>query len=156
MSRQKAELRVEGLERELYGTAPPGDVLRTIASLPPPHSILFLEGSSIAPDVSARYGQLQVKPKRRIPSDYGSDRPPSYHLPATYEVINEVAALLDRRDSSEVADQLKLYDSHGILFTWHDISPDGWPILVSDRHDKELVRVLRKTHKLALTRLRRA
>jgi hypothetical protein len=69
MSRQKAELRVEDLEWELYGSAPPGDVLRTIASLAPPHSVLFLEGFSIAPDVSARYGQLQVKAERRIPSD---------------------------------------------------------------------------------------
>jgi hypothetical protein len=77
-------------------------------------------------------------------------------LPATYEVLNEVAALFDRRECSEVAEHLKLYDSNGILFTWHDVSPDGWPILVSDRLDKELVRVIRKTHKLALTRLRRA
>jgi hypothetical protein len=156
MSRQNDELLVEDLEWELHGSAPPGDVLRTIASMAPPYSILFLEGFSIASDVSARYRQMQVKPKRRIPSDYGDDRPPSYHLPATYEVLNEVADMFDKRDSSDVADHLKLYDSHGILFTWHDVSPGGWPILVSDRLDKELVRVIRKTHKLSLTRLHRA
>ena len=153
MGRQKDEPS-DSLEWELYRTVHPGDLLRTIALMPPPHSIVFLEGLSIAPAVAEVYQRLQVKAKRQIPSDYVDARPATYHLPATPGALNELAALFDmREDHEEVADHLKLYGSHGVLFAWHDVGRGGWPMLLSDRMDKELVRIIRKTHKLALTRL---
>lgn len=114
---------VEGLEM-------PGPFFEHLPKLLPPGSILYMEGTTIAPDIAAFYAQHRAPNAVDVVRDTLSPVPDIYHCTFSADACAGLRRFAESRPVAEMFDHLKAYRSESLLFTFHDAF-DGW-LLVSE------------------------
>jgi hypothetical protein len=111
-------------------------LLGAIGSIASPSSHLYVEGTSIAPDVLDFLSTNKSAPRLEVAQHTGWPRPQKFHLRATPEILQKLSFLAEHHADREIATHLALYDADGILVEAHDVG-DGH--VVADRRVGEEV-----------------
>ena len=81
---------------------------------------LCFEGTSISSDVQAFFASSAVTPSRQIPPGTIWPKPSVFHVLATGQFLDQLAALAGKHAEPEVCDHFHAYnDSHGLM-QWYD------------------------------------
>lgn len=98
-----------GVVRDLY------QLLRAIGEAIPPGAILYIEGTSIAPDVRDLLDSRSVAPRVQPTRGTIFPTPARYHLPLIDTNLEDLRQLAERHAEPEVCDHLVVYDTHGVV-----------------------------------------
>ena len=96
------------------------DLLRVIDEVMPKDAVLFLEGTSIVPDVAAFLDARQPADRPAIEPNTRWPKPRSFHLPLAGANLRELRALAEGHAEPEVADHLVVYRAFEVLLWAHD------------------------------------
>jgi hypothetical protein len=116
----------------IEGLREPIGFFRHLGSLVAPDSILYFEGSAIAPDVAQLYTRNRAANAICVVQDTIFPVPEVFHVSMTKEVIEGLIALLGHHSVEHCFHHVKAYRDGKLLFTFHDAF-DGSYFLVSDR-----------------------
>ena len=97
----------------------PSVLLRNLTSLVGTDATLFLEGGAHPPPLR-QFLQLHQVDGVRIARGTIWPREPVFHLPATPELLHELAGLAERCAAPELCFHLHVYRDHTVLLEWHD------------------------------------
>jgi hypothetical protein len=84
----------------------------------PADSVLYLEGTSIAPAVKAYLEERPAPARRRIWRGTLWPRPAVFHLPVSH--VQGLRALAERHAEPEICDHLAVYHDDRLLLTAYD------------------------------------
>jgi hypothetical protein len=104
---------VEGLNK-------PDPFFEHLPELLPPDSILYVEGTSIAPDIAAFYSSHHARNPVEVLRDTIMPTPETYHLAFSPEVVVGLRQTAASRPIAEMFDHIKGYRGETLLFTFHD------------------------------------
>lgn len=79
-----------------------------------------VEGTSIAPDVQALFASHATEPGLAIPTGTGWPKPKTFHVLATEEFLDELAATARNHAEPEICDHLHAYKDRRVLLQWYD------------------------------------
>jgi len=115
------ELRLEpgdltdlGPVRDLYG------LLKAIDLAMPKEATLYVEGTSIAPEVRDYLGRRQGPAPRRVEPGTLWPKPQVFHLPLEGRKLEELRDLAERHAEPEICDHLVVYLDDRVLLWAHD------------------------------------
>lgn len=86
----------------------------------PPNSILYFEGTSIAPDIAAFYVQHRAPNAVPVVRDTIHPVPETFHVTCSSPVMTRLRELSQTRPLPELCDHVKAYEGQTLLFTFHD------------------------------------
>ena len=86
----------------------------------PADSILYFEGTSIAPPVAQFYSQHRARNAVSVARDTIFPVPDTYHVCFTPQVIAGLIELTARHEQPEMFDHIKAYKGESLLFSFHD------------------------------------
>jgi hypothetical protein len=104
---------------EIYEKQAP-QFFESIEQLLSPGSVLYFEGTSIAPDISAFYLQHRAPNTVSVVRDTIHPVPETFHVTLSPEVISRLRELSQTRPLAELCDHVKAYQGQTLLFTFHD------------------------------------
>jgi hypothetical protein len=113
------------------GLKEPVPFFRQLKLLMPANSILYLEGTSIHPEVVRFYETSRAKHPVAVVRDTIFPIPETFHVSMTETVIDGLVELLGHHARPECFDHVKGYIGDTLLFTFHDAF-DRTNLLVSD------------------------
>jgi len=119
------------------GLKQPVPFFEHLRELLPPDSVLYVEGTNIAPDVAAFYSSHRARNAVPVVRDTISPVPDIYHFTFTDEVCAGLRQFARRHPIAKMFDHIKAYRSEHLLFTFHDAF-DGW-LRISDHIPEEAV-----------------
>ena len=129
----------------LYGPAwevsAPKDIphfIRSIANLCD-DAIMYLETSTCQKDVATILKQISIDPQLDVARGTIWPKPISYHVPASTDNIEKVAALFESHSKFEVCCHFHVYWNGNIILEWHDAFFDD-PFLVSKSVQEDRVK----------------
>jgi hypothetical protein len=103
----------------------PGDAILYFEDGRPDHEILdFFAKRSVSASEHIAMGTIWPRPRVK-------------HVPATHEILTELAEIMDRHAEPELAIHVHAYREGQVLFEWHDATSD--PIYVSDDIPEERI-----------------
>jgi hypothetical protein len=140
---------IEGLKR-------PVAFFEHLPTLLPSDSILYVEGTSIAPAVAAFYSSHRARNAVDVVRDTIAPVPDIYHFTFSPEVCAALRQFAERHRVAEMFDHIKAYRGESLLFTFHDAF-DGWLCIsehVPDTTVAEFCRALGVTHRREETKRR--
>ena len=108
-----------------------------LPELLPPDSILYVEGTSIAPDVAAFYSSHRARNAVDVVRDTIAPVPDMYHFSFSPDVCAGLRQFADSRPVAELFDHIKAYRGETLLFTFHDAFA-GW-LRISEHIPQESV-----------------
>jgi hypothetical protein len=92
----------------------------SLEHLLPPGSILYFEGTAIAPDVAAFYSQHRAKNAVAVVRDTIHPAPETFHVDYLPSVVAKLCEFLATNSLPEAFDHVKAYAGESLLFTFHD------------------------------------
>ena len=95
-------------------------LLRAIDEAMPKDAVLYVEGTSIAPDVASFLESRPAPNPRRISANTLWPKPKVFHLPLTGDNLAEFRKLADKHAEPEVADHLVVYRGEAVYLWAHD------------------------------------
>jgi hypothetical protein len=104
----------------IEGLKQPVGFFEHLPTLLPPDSILYVEGTSIAPDVVAFYSSHRARNAVDVVRDTIAPVPDIYHFTFSADVCAALRQFAQRRPVAEMFDHIKAYRSESLLFTFHD------------------------------------
>jgi hypothetical protein len=113
--------------------------LRCLIELLPPGAILYLEGTSIAHDVSDFLAAHAVESPTPVRRGTIWPMPAVHHVPATAANTEALASLIARHPAPEICDHLHAYVGSAVILQWHDAFFDD-PLLLSSRVPEDAVK----------------
>lgn len=99
-------------------------LLRAIDEAMPPGSILYVEGTSVAPDVREFLAARQTDDRVEVSKGTAWPKPAKYHLPLVGDNLRRLRALAERHADPEICDHLVVYKSGRVLLTAYDAGAD--------------------------------
>src|ERR1700722_471926 len=90
---------------------------------------LYFEGTSISPDVVALFASNAVTPTLEIPIGTIWPKPSVFHVRATEQFLDKLAALARNHAEAEVCDHFHAYGDNQGLMQWYDAF-SGDPLLI--------------------------
>jgi hypothetical protein len=121
----------------IQGVEQPEPFIRTLPLLLPSDAILYFEGGSIAPDVSAFYESHRSRNAVAVVRDTIFPVPDIYHVAFSQDVVVRLREFAASRSSQELFDHIKAYRGDSLLFTFHDAFAGN--LLVSERISESVV-----------------
>jgi hypothetical protein len=121
---------VEGLKR-------PVPFFEHLPELLPLDSILYVEGTSIIPEVATFYSSHRARNAVAVVRDTIAPVPDIYHFSFSSDVSTGLRQFAERCPVAEMFDHIKGYRGETLLFTFHDAF-DGW-LRISDHIPQETV-----------------
>lgn len=115
------------------------ELLRAIDEVMPKDAVLYLEGTSIVPEVAAFLDTRQPVDRPRIEPNTLWPKPRFYHLPLAGTNLSDLRALAERYAEPEVADHLVVYRDLDVLLWAHDAG-DGYVALSRSLPDETIER----------------
>jgi hypothetical protein len=94
--------------------------LRAIDEAMPRDATLYLEGTSIAPEVKDFLGLHEAPATQRVAPGTLYPAPEAYHLPLEHPNLAELRSIAERHAEPEVADHLAVYRGDALLLTAYD------------------------------------
>ena len=94
--------------------------LGSLAMILPADSILYFEGTSIAPDVARFYSRRRAQNAVEVTRETIFPVPDTYHVYFTPAVIAGLIELMARHQQEEMFDHIKGYRGEALLFSFHD------------------------------------
>jgi hypothetical protein len=94
-------------------------LLRALDETMPPDAILYVEGTSFAPEIKAFLSSRHAPPRKIAPGTI-YPRPKTFHLPLTGTNLADLRALAERHAEPEVADHLAVYRGDELLLSAYD------------------------------------
>ena len=104
----------------IEGLKQPVPFFQHLPELLPPDSILYVEGTSIAPDVAAFYSSHRARNAVDVVRDTIAPVPDIYHFSFSSEVCAGLRQFAERRPVTQMFDHVKAYRGESLLFTFHD------------------------------------
>jgi len=98
----------------------PGPFFGHLPELLPPDSILYVEGTSIAPDVAAFYSSHRACNAVDVVRDTIAPVPDIYHFTFSPDICAALRHLAGKHAVAEMFDHIKAYREESLLFTFHD------------------------------------
>jgi hypothetical protein len=98
----------------------PDPFFEKLPMLLPSSSILYVEGTTIVPEVASLYSAHRVRNFVAVRPDTIYPVPDIYHIEFSPEVIARLRELARSRPVPELFDHLKAYKGESLLFTFHD------------------------------------
>ena len=98
---------------------------QSLSMILPADSILYFEGTCIAPDVAKFYSAHRAQNAVAVARDTISPVPDTYHICFSPAVIAELIELTARHQQEEMFDHIKAYRGERLLFSFHDAF-SGW------------------------------
>lgn len=99
-------------------------LLRAIDEAMPPDSILYVEGTSITPDVRQYLAARQADERVKVSKGTVWPKPVTYHLPLVGDNLSRLRALAERHAEPEICDHLVVYKNGRVLLTAYDAGAD--------------------------------
>jgi hypothetical protein len=121
---------IEGLKR-------PDPFFEHLPELLPLGSILYVEGTSIVPDVATFYSSHRARNAVAVVRDTIAPVPDTYHVSFSSDVADGMRQIAKRCPVAEMFDHIKGYRGETLLFTFHDAF-GGW-LRISDHIPQEAV-----------------
>ena len=115
----------------------PATFFEHLPALLPPDSILYVEGTSIVPEVAAFYSSHHARNAVAVARDTIAPVPDIYHFTFSPDVCAALRRFSERHPVAEMFDHIKAYRGESLLFTFHDAF-DGW-LLISEHLPDETV-----------------
>lgn len=119
------------------GVKQPEPFFRSLTSLLSADAILYFEGCSIAPDVSAFYESHRARNAVAVVRDTISPVPEVFHVRISPGIVAQLCELAAGRPQQEMFDHIKAYQGESLLFTFHDAFA-GW-LLISEQITEPVV-----------------
>jgi hypothetical protein len=122
----------------------------------PSDSILYVEGTSIAPEVAAFYSSHRARKAVDVVRDTIAPVPDIYHFTFSPDVCAALRQFTERHPVAEMFDHIKAYRAESLLFTFHDVF-DGWLCIsehVPETTVAEFCRALGVSHRREQTKRR--
>ena len=116
-------------------------VLAELAALLPAGLTLYLEGTSIAPDVQAFLARRPEPNPMAVRRGVIWPRPTTFHVPLTDENVAGLVGLMEHHAAVEIADHVHAYRGTVAYLIWHDAWFDS-PLYVRNDVPEEGVRSL--------------
>jgi len=116
-------------------------LLRAIDEAMPKDAVLYLEGTSIAPDVQSFLESRPAADRREIKANTLWPKPKLFHIPLTGDNLAEFRKLAENHAEPEVADHLVVYRGNDVLL-WAPDAGDGYVYVPRDL-SKSIVEALR-------------
>lgn len=104
------------------------ELLRAIDEVMPKHATLYVEGTSIAPEVARFLAARQSADPPEVERHTGWPKPQPFHLPLAGRNLAELRAIADRYAEPEICDHLVVYCGGTVLLYAHDAG-DGYVLL---------------------------
>ena len=108
-----------------------------LPELLPSDSILYVEGTSIAPEVASFYSSHRARNAVDVARDTIAPVPDIYHFALSKDVCEALRRFAKRHPVAEMFDHIKAYQGERLLFTFHDAF-DGC-LMVSEHLPDEIV-----------------
>ena len=108
-----------------------------LPQLLPSDSILYVEGTSIAPEIATFYSLHRARNAVDVARDSIAPVPDIYHFSFSSDVATSLRQFAENRPVAELFDHLKGYRGETLLFTFHDAF-DGW-LRISEHIPQEVV-----------------
>lgn len=103
-----------GLIRDLYA------LLVAIDEVMPAGAVLYLEGTSIVPNIQAFLETHQAQESQLVVRGTLWPRPKTYHLPLTGSNLSQLRELAERHAEPEICDHLVVYRGDEVLVSAYD------------------------------------
>ncbi len=103
----------------------PASFFEHLPALLPSDSILYVEGTSISPEVASFYSTHRARNAVEVARDTIAPAPDIYHFTFSAEVSARLRQFSESRPVVELFDHIKAYKGARLLFTFHDAF-DGW------------------------------
>ena len=117
-------------------------LLRAIDETMPKDAVLYLEGTSIAPDVASFLESRPAPDQREITANTLWPKPKTFHIPLTGDNVAQLRNLAEKHAEPEVADHLVVYRGEVVLLWAHDAG-DGY-VRISRDLSESIVKALRE------------
>jgi hypothetical protein len=124
---------------QLSAPADAGAFARHLPELLPEGTVLYLEGVSMANEVTHFLDARRSPTELKIARGTILPRPAVYQLPMTDSNLAGLAELFERHASPEVCDHFHAYAGSTVLLQWHDAFLDE-PLLLSSAIPQEKVK----------------
>jgi hypothetical protein len=134
----------------------PGAFFENLPRLLPPDSILYVEGTTIAPELAAFYSSHRADNPVDVIRDTIAPVPDIYHFRFSPDVCASLRQFAERHPVAGMFDHIKAYRGESLLFTFHDAF-DGWLCIsehVPENFVVEFCHTLGVTHRREETRRR--
>ncbi len=95
-------------------------LLRAIDEAMPKDAVLYLEGTSIAPDVASFLESRPALERHEITANTLWPKPKVFHIPLTGDNLAQLRNLAENHAAAEVADHLVVYRGEVVLLWAHD------------------------------------
>jgi len=105
---------------EVHGQVDPCAFLRALPSVVPEDAILFLEGGHHPPALRDFIQANAVPAPATVRRGTVWPRETVFHLPATPEVLTQLAELAEHCAGPEICSHLHVYRGRAVLVEWHD------------------------------------
>lgn len=128
----------------------PDAFFQSLPILLPPDSILYVEGTRIAPDLATFYSSHRAFNAVDVARDTIAPVPDIYHFNFSPDVSDALRKFAESRPVAEMFDHIKAYHGQTLLFTFHDAF-DGW-LRISEKIPEE--NVVRFCETLGVTKRR--
>ena len=122
---------------EIEGLRQPGPFFERLPDLLPPDSILYVEGTKIAPEVASFYSAHRADNAVEVMRDTIAPVPDIYHFTFCNEVLVRLRQFAGAHSVAEMFDHLKAYRGETLLFAFHDAF--GGTLRISDHIPEERV-----------------
>lgn len=103
-----------GLIRDLSG------LLAAISAVMPEGAVLYLEGTSIAPEIRAFLEAHRAEESQRVVLGTSWPRPKTYHLPLTRSNLSQFRELAKKHSEPEICDHVVVYLGDEVLWYAYD------------------------------------
>ncbi len=125
---------------ELKGRTDSALFFRHLAAALPSATTLFVEGTSVAPEVDA-FLQSVAEPGEYLPKRQTLwPRPRQYRLRCDGTTLAALADLAEEHAEPELLDHLFVYDGSKVLLEFPDAFARGCPALISADSDEQTIR----------------
>ena len=114
-----------------------GRLLLALPSLVPADAVVYFEGCGITDDVRLFLLAHPAPVTTKIYPGTIAPVPQIYHVPATPEVLSELAHLAEHHDYYEFCDHLHVYRDSTVLLQCHDFT--DLPLMLADSFSEEQV-----------------
>lgn len=84
------------------------------------NSVLYFEGTTIAPEIATFYMRFQVANPALVSSEIIYPKPEIYHIKYSAGVIAEICSFFTRYPKHALFNHIKGYKSDSLIFTFHD------------------------------------
>jgi len=116
------------------------ELFRALEGWLPEGAVLYFEGGSPDPAISAFMSENAVQEQAHIAMGTIWPRPKVFHVPSTPIVLNKLAAMMENHAEHELAVHFHVYRGRTVLLEWHDVFLQ--PMLISGEIPEERIRLL--------------